>query len=93
MLERRGLVSREGEDQGSEDGMRGEIGKLNWEAPCSLTMPGETGGKMPAGGTAHRKLRQEKALDFSLKVVSVGLLYSIHALSLVMEAVENVMQC
>lgn len=90
-------MSREGKEQGSEDGVReGEMGKLNEKAPCSLSMPGKTGGKVPAvvRWTAHRELRQEKkALEFSLKVVPVGLLYSIHALSLVMEAAESVMQC
>lgn len=42
-------MSREGKDLGSENGAReGEMRKLNGEAPCSLTIPGETGGKMPA---------------------------------------------
>lgn len=42
-------MSREGKEQGSEDGVReGEMGKLNEKAPCSLSMPGKTGGKVPA---------------------------------------------
>lgn len=44
----KGLGKQVRHEQGSADGERGEMRKQNGETICSLIMPSETGGKMPA---------------------------------------------